>query len=202
MRAFLNLVYPLTCPICGVRLDEEKGLCKDCIAKIPKNLYGIAACRFEGVIKEAVHLFKYKGMVSLLNTFSAIILEFIERNIDMKKIDAIVPIPLHPVKLRERGFNQAYLLSLSIAKRYNIPISTGNLIKTKATRPQSTLGRNQRLKNLKGAFSVKRSERLKGKSVLLVDDVYTTGTTIDNAAEALKKAGIKNIKAMILANGA
>lgn len=173
-----------------------------CISKIHKNSFGIAACEYEGVLKEALHLFKYKGVLSLLNTFSYLLLLFIDKNIDMKRIDTIIPIPLYPVKLRERGFNQAYLLSLLIAKRYNIPISTGNLIKVKSTKPQSSLNRSLRLKNLKNAFSVRRPEYLKGKDILLIDDVYTTGATINEASKVLKRAGASSIKIVTLARGA
>ncbi|MBL7068298.1 MAG: ComF family protein [Candidatus Omnitrophica bacterium] len=200
-RAFLNLVYPITCYICGEKLAENKGLCDRCLSKIETNAFGIAACRYEGVIKEALRLFKYKNAFSLINTFSRLFAEFIDRNIDMRKIDLIIPVPLHPVKLRERGFNQARLLAQPIARRYNVPISISNLIKVKYTKPQSGLNRNQRLRNLRNAFSVKKAGPLKGKKILLIDDVYTTGTTVNKASYALKRAGALEVKTLTLARG-
>jgi len=200
-RAFLNLIYPVTCHICGRKLAENKGLCDSCLSKIETNLSGTAACRYEGVLKEVLRLFKYKNALSLLNAFSRLLAEFIDRNIDMKNIDLIIPVPLHPVKLRERGFNQARLLAQPIAKRYNVPISVSNLIKVRYTKPQSFLNRTQRLRNLNGAFSVKKRASLKGKRILLIDDVYTTGTTVAKASYALKRAGAEDVKALTLARG-
>ncbi len=201
-RASLNLIYPVTCSICEARLAANNGLCGDCVRGIYKNEFGIAACRYEGVLKESIRLFKYSGMVSLLKVFSPLLLEFIEKSIDMDKIDLVIPVPLHSSKLRERGFNQAYLLSLPIAKRYGKPLCSDNLIKKVVTKPQTDFDRAGRLKNLKGSFSVKDPSSLKGKKVLLVDDVFTTGATIESASHALKKAGVKKIKAVALAGGA
>ena len=201
MRAFLNIIYPPLCQACGTRLSENAGLCTKCIQAIQKNEYGIAACDYEGALKEALHKFKYSGVLSPLKALSPILLEFIEKNIDTENIDAIIPIPLYHAKLRERGFNQSRLLSIPISKRYNIPISGNILIKTKPTSPQSNLNRKERLKNLKGAFTVKKNALLTGKRVLLVDDVYTTGATIDEASRVLMKAGVSNIKIVTLAKG-
>lgn len=201
-KALLSLLYPITCQICHKRLTQNKGLCANCASKIHKNSFGVAACAYDGVLKRAIWLFKYKGVFSLLNTFSDLILEFVARNIDMKKIDTIIPVPLHPVKFRQRGFNQAHLLSLSIAKRFNVPVSANNLVKIRPTVPQSNLNRNQRIKNLIDAFLVKRADLLKGKRVLLIDDVYTTGTTISKAAQALNRSGASHIEVVTLAKGA
>jgi ComF family protein len=192
-RAFLNLVYPLSCCACGRKMTINKGLCGECVLKIHKNEDGMAACRYEGVLKEAIHFFKYKGLLSLSNTFSHLLFEFINKNIDMKNIDEIVPVPLHRVKERERGFNQARLLALPISKMYNIPISSC-VVKTKVTQPQSGLSRTARLRNLKRAFSIKRNKAMDGKK-------YTTGTTIDNIAKVLKRAGANSIKVVTLARG-
>lgn len=200
-KAILGLAYPLTCRICRVKLTENTALCKSCISKIQTYEYGTACCRYEGVLKEALHLFKYKGVHSLINTFSQFIFDFIDKNFVLKDIDIIIPIPLYSTKERERGYNQAYLLSVPISKKYNVPIYTNHLIKKLATRPQSNLNRTQRLNNLKGAFSVKHAHNLQGKIALVVDDVYTTGTTIREACRVLKQAGLKKIKVLALARG-
>lgn len=201
-RAFLNLLYPAICPTCQTRLSDSIGLCGTCTSQIEMYSSGPAACRYEGVLKQAIHLFKYNGMTVLCNTLSGLMLKFVNQHIDMKKIDAIIPVPLYPAKLRERGFNQAYLLSLAISKRYCVPVLKDSLIKRIPTRPQSNLSRDRRLNNLgPDAFAVKRPDAVRGKRILLVDDVYTTGTTVRSSCSALKKAGAKGIKVVALAKG-
>jgi len=201
IKAFLNLVYPLSCHICKAKISENVGLCEGCLAKIKRNESGIAACRYEGVLKDALHLYKYNGIMSLLNSFSRLISGFIDKSVNINEIDAIVPIPLHSVRHRERGFNQAYSLGHSISKRYKIPLSSGNLIKRKKTQPQSGLNRKERADNLKDAFFVKRPELIQDRRILLVDDVYTTGATIENARNALARSGASSVRVVTLARG-
>jgi ComF family protein len=119
----------------------------------------------------------------------------------MAKVDMIVPVPLHHVSLRERGFNQAHLLSLAVSKRFGVPVRRSCLAKIRHTRPQSGLNRQERLTNLKGAFKVKDPGAVKGKNILIVDDVYTTGATVSKAAGALKEAGASKIEVAVLAKG-
>jgi len=200
-RAFVNLIYPLSCSVCGTKMAQNTGLCEECLAKVQRNDHGIAACQYDSVIKKAVHLFKYSGVMSLVNSFSVILMEFIAKRIDMRNIDVIVPIPLHPVKLRERGFNQSGLLCGYISRQYGVPVEPAWLVKVRNTRPQSALNRKERLGNLKDAFLAKDHGLLRGKRVLLVDDISTTGTTIREAARALKKAGASAVRAVTLAQG-
>ena len=200
-KALLNLVYPLTCCACDEKMAGNTGICDPCASKVDKNLAGVAACRYDGVLKKALQTFKYKNGLALVDTFSRFLIEFIERNFDMKNIDAIIPMPLHPVKLRQRGFNQSQLLAVPISKRYGVPISTSALKKVRYTPPQSGLDRTSRLRNPANAFRVKKNTPLKGKSVLLLDDVYTTGATIKSAVDALRSAGISQIRVLTLARG-
>lgn len=200
-RAFLNLIYPLSCLTCGSKIDVNKGLCDRCVASIRPSSAGIAACKYEGVLKRAIHLFKYKGFLALLGTLSDQVLAFIDKNIDIARIDAIIPIPLHPVRQRSRGFNQALLLANSVSRKYGIPVINNNLIKTRQTQPQSGLNRSSRLENMKNTFRVNRPEAIKNKNLLLIDDVYTTGATIKNASLKLKGAGAKSVNPIVLARG-
>jgi len=200
-RAFLNLIYPLSCAVCGEKITRNCGLCAACLSRIQRNDYGIAACQYEGVLKKAVRLFKYGGFMSLANAFSDLLLEFMAKRTDIKDIDVIVPVPLHPVRFRERGFNQSNILCAPIAKRYGIPARPACLVKVRHTKPQSILDRAERLRNVRRAFSVADKASIKGKNILLVDDVYTTGATIHEAARALKKAGASCVSAITLAKG-
>lgn len=113
--------------------------------------------------------------------------------------DAIIPVPLHPKKEKERGFNQAQLLGRELAKRKQIELIEDRLVKVNRTPPQTSLEAKEREKNLKGAFQVKNGEKIKGKVVLLVDDVFTTGSTLQECSLALRKAGALEVRALTVA---
>jgi ComF family protein len=200
-RAVLNLIYPIYCVACGGKIERNTGLCAGCIEHIHVNTSGPAACRYEGAIKKAIHSLKYRGFKPVANILSEFLLGFIHRNINMAEIDMIVPVPLHPVSLRQRGFNQAQLLSLAVSKKYGLPMRRSCLSKTRHTPPQSGLNRQKRLTNLNGAFKVRYPETVKDKNILLIDDVYTTGATAGKASGALKRAGAARVEVAALAGG-
>ena len=124
-----------------------------------------------------------------------------------EKVDLILPVPLHPQKIRSRGFNQSYLLIRgwkAVAKAMHIalsdiPIHTDVLTRSKATVPQTGLGRRQRLKNVKGVFSLRFPEKVYGKKLLVVDDVYTTGATVNECARTLLEFGAEQVDVLTLA---
>jgi ComF family protein len=113
--------------------------------------------------------------------------------------DLIVPIPLHKNRLRERGFNQALLLAREIGKAWKTEVDPFLLVKARPTPPQAALKGEERRKNLRGAFEVRRPERIEGKRVLLVDDVCTTGATLEEAFRTILKAGAQEVEALVLA---
>jgi len=114
-------------------------------------------------------------------------------------LDLVVPIPLHRKKLRERGFNQAELIAKVVAQHLQVRLTKGNLKRIKATVTQTSLDRKERRRNLREAFTVKNRDEFQAKNVLLVDDVYTTGTTIKEAARVLKEARVKDVYVFALA---
>lgn len=114
-------------------------------------------------------------------------------------VDAIIAVPLHPDRLREREFNQALLLAHHLGKQWNIPVLTNVLNRTKPTQPQTSLTRRERLKNLRRCFSVTTPSAVEGKTTLVVDDVFTTGTTVNECAKALRKAGVQAVYVQTLA---
>ena len=116
------------------------------------------------------------------------------------KIDIIMPIPLHPRRLEKRGYNQAGVLAEALGKKLGIPVDEKNLKRRKNTKPQKELNHRERQKNMKNAFIVRK--KLKEENILLVDDIYTTGSTIEEAAKELKKAGAQNIFFLTIAIGA
>ena len=125
---------------------------------------------------------------------------FIANYPGLKTIDFIIPVPLYSAKLRERGFNQSAELTVQISERFNIPISLNNLYRTRYTLSQTGLSRHERLLNVRAAFSVKNNPFLK-KRVLLIDDVFTTGATVNECSKTLLKAGAQTVRILTLARG-
>jgi ComF family protein len=113
--------------------------------------------------------------------------------------DLLIPAPTHPSRVRERGFDHTAELARHLAKRIELPLELGNLIKIRATPSQVKLTRAERLKNLEGAFSVRKPERVKDKTVLLLDDVITTAATTEECARTLKAAGAREVWVAALA---
>jgi ComF family protein len=113
--------------------------------------------------------------------------------------DVIIPVPLHPARLRTREFNQSLLLADQLGRHLFRPVSAANLVRTTATDPQTALSRQARLRNLRNAFTIRRPQDLAGKRILLVDDVFTTGTTVNECAKTLRKAGSGQVFALTLA---
>ena len=120
-------------------------------------------------------------------------------SLSISEFSLIIPIPLHPKKLRERGFNQSLVLGREIAKKFSIPIDFDTLIRKNDTKPQVNLGRSERMKNVKGAFMVRQKERIEGERILLVDDVYTTGSTVNECARVLRAAKASDVAVLTLA---
>jgi ComF family protein len=114
-------------------------------------------------------------------------------------VDVVIPIPLHPSRLRAREFNQSLLLADQLSQHLALPVSATNLVRITATDPQTALTRQARLQNLRKAFEVRRPQSLAGKRILLVDDVFTTGTTLNECAKTLRKAGSGPVFALTLA---
>ena len=126
-------------------------------------------------------------------------INFIERfHIPLQKFDLITPIPLHPARLRERGYNQSALLSLGLSRHYDITHTENLLLRCKNTNTQTELGAKQRWTNMEGAFRIKNPTDAAGKSVVIIDDLYTTGATLHNAAQALKSAGAARVCVLTL----
>ncbi|UCE63949.1 MAG: ComF family protein [Nitrospirota bacterium] len=114
-------------------------------------------------------------------------------------IDVILPVPLHPTRLREREYNQSLLLAFPLSTQLGLPISYSTLVRIRPTTPQTSLRRKDRIKNLRRSFVVTQPTILRDKSILLVDDVFTTGTTVNECAKALRKAGVSHVYVVTLA---
>lgn len=147
-------------------------------------------------LRDALHLLKYRGKVALARPLGDLMAEGFE---PPAGLEAIVPVPLHPARLRDREFNQSLLLADRLSRRLGPPVAPMGLVRLHATAPQTELSRSARLKNLRRAFAVPNPDRLAGKKVLLVDDVFTTGTTVNECAKALRRAGTGDVFVVTLA---
>lgn len=190
------------CLCCGRFFDGagDPHLCANCLESRPPFTRHRSGARYDGVVKDLILLYKYRGFEVL----SGVLVDFLIRSLGREEdlwsgVEAVVPVPLHPDKEKSRGFNQARLLAKRLGRQKNIPLMAGRLVKVRPTAAQTSLGVREREINLKGAFQVKKTAGLKGKVVLLVDDVYTTGSTIRECSRALRKAGIKEVRAVTVA---
>jgi ComF family protein len=145
-----------------------------------------SAVAYEGPVEAAVHRFKYEGWRKLAGPLS----QFVAERLAVEGVAArwVVAVPLHPERLRQRGFNQAELLALHLRRRMSLCAPVGELVRTRPTPPQVGRDRLRRFANVKDAFAW-QGDDLRGESILLVDDVATTGATLDDCARALREAG-------------
>jgi ComF family protein len=192
----LPRINPPLCPKCG-KPQPSGILCPAC-TNWKSDLDGIRSpFKFEGLIREAIHQFKYKNLRSLVEPLSLLLKEYYRDN--PIPVQVIVPVPLHNRRLKERGYNQSELLSRWLSIQLGLPVNSQSLIRIKYILPQAkTLSVTERRENVEGSFACARSG-IEGKQVLLIDDVSTSGATLDECASALKAAGAKSIWGLALA---
>lgn len=210
-----NLFFPLICSGCHTPLVKgEDVLCLGCLADLPKThfaslttnpvadifigrtniVYGNAFCQFDkgGKVQDLLHQLKYRGRREIGYRLGYLFGSELIQAIEFVEIDAIIPVPLHKKKQRKRGYNQSIEICKGISEAMSKPLITGNLIRKKHTSSQTSKGRFERWQNVSGIFEVRNSNALKGKHLLLVDDVITTGATLESCSEELLKiSGVK-----------
>jgi len=155
---------------------------------------------YDGSLQETIHRWKYEGRTSLTPFLGKWMTEGLTRYWDPNLFDLLIPVPLHLYRLRERGFNQAVLLVKELNRRTGIPYQKRILEKRKPTAPQVSLSGVERERGVRGSFHVVGREELEGKSLLLVDDVYTTGATVNECSKVLLAAGAKEVNVLTLAH--
>jgi len=190
------------CPRCGIPFttpEKEDRLCGECLVTQRPFALARAVGLYEDTLLEAIHLFKYRGRIGIGNVLGSIMADFAGGIWDMKVFSAIMPVPLHRKRLRERGFNQAVILARKIAKRFDLPLDFVTIRREVLTKPQVGLGHEERSVNVRGAFTVRKPERTAGKRILLVDDVYTTGSTLAECARTLLDTGADSVAVLTLA---
>lgn len=196
---------PITSPFCSkcglpfVSREGDNHVCSECLLKKKYFRRARAFGVYDGSLMEAIHLLKYRKKSSLSRPLSILARETFFQFWDVGGIDLFVSVPLHVKRNRERGFNQAHLLIRRWAKENGIAFDGLTLFRSRWTEPQTTLSRTERQKNIKGAFSLRRPEKIRGRRILLVDDVYTTGATVNECARVLMKAGAEFVDVLTLA---
>ncbi|MEW6614785.1 MAG: ComF family protein [Thermodesulfobacteriota bacterium] len=190
------------CLKCGIPFNSDIGrdhLCGTCLTFRVYFAKARAVGFYEGVLQEAIHEFKYNRRTILAKPLGALMMGSRPGSIDFKSYDFLIPVPLHFKRLRERGFNQALSLAKYIGKKHRIPIDYMNLKRIKWESPQINLSKEEREKNVKGVFFLYNKSRFKDKSILLIDDVYTSGATVNECARVLTKAGTGRVDVLTLA---
>ncbi|MFH0734945.1 MAG: ComF family protein [bacterium] len=218
ITTFCDFLLPRFCVSCSTKLSiNEHFICNLCqlqLTIVEPDFLGNEFCRkfkddkyidkffslylFEknGVFRSLIHSLKYKNNYRIGLFLGNKIAEYYLDNISLLKPDVIIPLPLHHVKKAQRGYNQAYYIAKGISKKIHIPVCTSLVIRIKYKETQTFYNLQQRKENIEGAFKVKKTKNIFGKTLLIVDDVITTGATINECAKVLKLAGAKNIYAV------
>ncbi len=195
-RSSLARVMPPLCPRCG-RPQPSGIFCSSCISW-QAEIDGIRSpFRFDGVIRQAIYQLKYKNIRALAKPLAQMLSNYLMAS--PVPGEALVPVPLHQKRLRERGYNQSSLLAKELGKLTNLSVVDNYLIRQRYALPQArTLTVDERQRNVAGAFTC-RDNRLQNKQVLLIDDVATSGATLNACAVALKAAGAPSVWGLVVA---
>ena len=190
----VQILNGIVCDVCGLPQDTD-GICDACRAERPHFHALRAWAVFEDPVRKALHKLKYRRDVGLGDALAAHMVSYV-RGLNWN-IDTIVPIPLGRQRHRERGYNQVGMIARPLALALNIDFAPKALTRSKETRSQVGLSKQERQKNVEGAF--RAGVRVKGKTVLILDDVSTTGSTLSSGAEALFSSGAKDVYALTVA---
>ena len=209
----LDLIYPPVCGLCGK--INSKSLCKKCEIKLNNqavfeidnysqnlNKYfdeHLYMFMYDGLIRSLILKYKFNDKPYLYKTFIKYLLnneKFVEI---LKNYDIIVAVPLSKERKKQRGYNQSNLIAVEISKKLQIKLCNNSLKKVQNTVKQSTLNKQERKQNIQGAYMLKNAKNLYKKNVLIIDDIYTTGSTVNECSKELSKAGTKKIGILTIA---
>ena len=204
----IQLVSHPNCTVCGRPFPDsgaDDHVCGICLAREPRFTRARAwACypREEvenHPLRQVVHKFKYGRKVSLGKPLGRLLAVGCREFLSGQHLELILPVPLHPRRLRWRGFNQSALLALEVGRAWGIAMDPFVLLRTRETLPQTQLSEEERRRNVRGAFALDPRRSVKGKKILLVDDVYTSGATVNECSRTLKRAGAEEVTVLTLA---
>lgn len=203
----LNFLFPKVCGICGEKINERY-TCTKCLNILEyyqgrhlsfescETYYDELICLYpyKGILKSKMLQLKFYRHTYLAKTFGDIVAYTITKR--KIKADYIIPVPISQKRLRERGFNQTELMAKTISQLTNINMKSKILNKTKDNLKQSMVELNQRSKNVSQVYEIKKNNEIKGRTVILIDDIYTTGATMNECAKILKKNGVAKVIAI------
>lgn len=214
----LEFLFPPRCIICNEILSQESiiCICEACAFHIDYynnriNSLGlpeshkvycdgiICVGRYNNSLKNSIKKFKFGNKPSYFRAFGTLLSLKVKNTENLDKIDIVIPVPLHKSRRKQRGYNQAELIAVYTAKQLGVRLESSILIKTMETQTQSLLSKTDRLTNLEEAFSVRFPKQVAGKNILLVDDIITTGSTVNQCSKALKAAGAHRVIAGVIA---
>lgn len=224
-KIFQNLMAPFLCGVClstyspiespvcgkcGIMFKSREGndhFCEECL-KSPRRFGTVrAAGIYDKAFMTLIHVFKYRGKTCLARPLGALLFITFKKCFENRNIDLIMPVPLHARRLRDRGFNQVFLLIRELEKiskilgsgSFSKIVECHNLVRSQWTEPQTGLGRKKRFSNIRGAFSLMEASKVSGKNILLMDDVFTTGATVDECTKVLLNGGAEHVDVLTLA---
>ena len=219
----LDAIYPRRCPICdGLLSQREPYLCRNCVEKIHPILgarckkcgkpvedeaefcrdcsrtrhsfdRGFAPYGYHGELEASLMRFKYHERQEYAGFYAYAAYRYNGRQICLRNPEVLVPVPLHPARRRQRGYNQAEIFAKKLAEEFRIPMDAQLIRRVKKTKRQKELSPAERRKNLEGAFALAKPGQIKYRRILLVDDIYTTGSTVDAIASLLKQNGAEQV---------
>lgn len=191
--SLLPIIKEPRCKKCGKEVSkQEKEYCYDCNTKKHHFDEGIALFTHNKLIKNSIYQFKYHNKREYKNFYIEEILKRYQSTILSWNAEAFIPVPLYPSKKIKRGFNQAEVLAVTLAKKLELPVDSSLLIRNKETNAQKELNHKERAKNVENAFKLTQ-KIVQYKKVVLIDDIYTTGATIDSCSKELKKFGVNKV---------
>ncbi len=205
----IERIAPPWCHLCGLAFGRFPSAqaplaalelrCGGCRTHRPSWIYARSAARYADVLRDAIRAFKFGGHRALAAPLADLMIELGPSSLPGPRPDALIPVPLHPARERERGFNQAWLLAWRVGRGWGLPAHRHVLRRHAPTSPQTDLGAEERRANVRGAFAVRHPDLVAGKHLLLVDDILTTGSTAGACAAALRRAGASTVGVLTVA---
>ncbi len=196
----LPLIKDPFCEKCGKPKKAETELCTECDGEHIHFEQAMSVFEYTASVQRLIYRFKYRGEQYLSHVLGGLLAKRLKEQRNWE-YSAIVAVPLHKKRQRERGFNQAALLASTVAARLDVPVLPDALARTKETSVQAGLGRQERFANLRQAFHIKDKEGIKGKRIILVDDIFTTGSTVNECSRVLLEAGAEKVYVLTVATG-
>jgi ComF family protein len=174
-------------------------LCGHCRERRPAFTYARSAASYGEIAREALHAFKFGGCRALASPLGDLLAAVGVASLPEASPELLVPVPRHPAREQERGFNQSLLLARRLGRAWTLPVRADVLVRTTATLPQTELDAQARRANVRGAFALRRPEVVAGRHVIVVDDIFTTGSTVTACAQSLRRGGARTVGVLTVA---